>query len=99
MGGLALERLDLPTLIVHHRDDACANAPFAAAAAMRARLTASPRAGFVEGRGGQTLPPGTPLAGACDPLSRHGYLGIEPQVVEAITGWLSGGSAPAIVGS
>ncbi len=100
VGTLPLERITRPTLFVNHGTDQCGSTPFSQALQFKARVTASPRAGLVEALGGLPPPPGLPasLTGPCDPFSRHGFYGIETQVVQAITDWLSGKSVPAVVG-
>jgi pimeloyl-ACP methyl ester carboxylesterase len=80
---MPLERITVPTLITAHRTDACSETPPAGAEQIRRRLT---RAAKVEVRhfdGGDT-----PRSNACGALSYHGYLGIEKEVVDAITGFI-----------
>ena len=69
--------LKVPVLIVHHREDACPVSPYGDAASL-ARMFP-----LVSVRGG--LPP---TSDACEPMSPHGYLGREPETVEAIVNWM-----------
>ena len=69
--------LKVPVLIVHHREDACAVAPYADAASL-ARMFP-----LVSVSGGKP-----PTSDACEPMSPHGYLGRETETVEAIVNWM-----------
>jgi len=90
---LPLGRITVPVLIVHHRDDACRASSFQDATHLTRLITGSPRLSFVEARGGRPSP-----ADPCEPLSAHGYLGVESQVVQAITDWISGNIVPPVIG-
>ncbi len=76
----------IPTLFVHNREDACTTSPFARVAPLMARFTRAPRKELIAVSGGSP-----PQSDACDALSRHGYLGIEDEVVEDIARWIKGG--------
>jgi hypothetical protein len=71
--GMALDRLAVPVLIVHNRDDGCQESPFAGAE-NAARLITAPHALVA-------LSGGVARGDACGAMSPHGYLGIEDQVV------------------
>ena len=73
----------LPTLFVHNKEDACAASPFGAVPSLMARFTSTPRKQLIAVSGG--LPP---QSDPCEALSRHGYFGIEDEVVTAITDWI-----------
>jgi predicted alpha/beta hydrolase len=83
MSNVALDRIAVPVLVVHNRNDACPVANFAGAGEAMTRLTAAPAKELV------------PVASTeaesrpCDPLSPHGYLGIEAQVVGPIVDWIN----------
>lgn len=79
-----LARIRAPTLLVHHRDDACIASPFAAVETVRARLSGAARVELLAFTGGDP-----PRSGPCDPLAPHGFLGIEAQVVDAIAAWMT----------
>ncbi|HXZ02489.1 MAG TPA: alpha/beta hydrolase [Stellaceae bacterium] len=76
----------LPTLFVHNKDDACALCPFSAVPGLMARFTRTPRKELIAVSGGST-----PLSDPCEALSRHGYIGIEDEVVGDIAHWIKGG--------
>lgn len=80
--GPGLSRFDfatikVPVLVVHHREDACPVAPYGDAASLAKMFP------LVSVKGG--LPP---TSDACEPMSPHGYLGREPETVEAIVNWM-----------
>jgi hypothetical protein len=75
----------VPTLFVHNRDDACMACPFSAVPALMARFTRAPRKELIAVSGGST-----PLSDPCEALSRHGYIGIEDEVVGKIAAWIKG---------
>jgi len=75
----------VPTLIVHNRDDACAACPFGAVPGFLARFTHAPRKELIAVSGGSA-----PLSDPCEALSRHGYIGIEDEVVGDIARWIKG---------
>ena len=76
----------LPTLIVHNRDDACLVTPFSAVPAFLERFKSTPRKELIAVSGGSP-----PLSDPCEALSRHGYIGIEDEVVGDIVRWIKGG--------
>jgi pimeloyl-ACP methyl ester carboxylesterase len=76
-------RVKIPTLIVHNRDDACVVCPFSEAPGLLSRYTASPRKELIAVAGGSTT-----MSEPCEALSRHGYIGIEQQVVSVIGDWI-----------
>jgi len=91
--GFALEKIALPTLVVHHRADACFATPPARVDAFVERLTkARPLAVMLfEG--------GTPQGDPCRARHYHGYNAIEPQVVSAIAAWIARPSCPTVMPS
>jgi hypothetical protein len=76
----------LPTLFVHHKDDGCVACPFSAVPAMMDRFQRAPRKDLIAVSGGSA-----PLSDPCQAMSRHGYIGIEDEVVAAIAKWIKGG--------
>jgi predicted esterase len=86
---LPLEKLQLPVLMVHHRNDACRISSFEEAGITRANLSAITAVSFTEVNGGAY--PRTP---PCDNLSAHGFFGVEEKVVQVITEWIEGRSLP-----
>ncbi|HZS82284.1 MAG TPA: alpha/beta hydrolase [Stellaceae bacterium] len=77
-------RITIPVLIVHNREDACPACPFELAADLLQRLARAPRKDLIAVAGGDP-----PISPPCRALSRHGYLGIEDQVVAAISDWIT----------
>ena len=76
----------VPTLFVHNKDDACILCPFSAVPAMMERFTHAPRKDLIAVSGGSP-----PLSDPCEALSRHGYIGLEDEVVGDIARWIKGG--------
>lgn len=78
-----LEKITTPTLFVHHREDGCSVTPFYETRALSKKLRNASVLEFVEFSGGD------PAQGrACGPLSAHGFLGIEQQVIKLISDWI-----------
>lgn len=73
----------IPTLIVHNREDGCAVCPFSDIPDLLGRFKNAPRKDLITFQGGDP-----PISDACEALSRHGYLGLESQVVAAIAAWI-----------
>ncbi len=82
MPQIAAERIKVPVLIVHNRDDGCSESPFGETEAFRARLTAAKEVKFIPVSGGASR------SDPCQAMSPHGYLGIEDQVVPQIIAWI-----------
>jgi len=78
-----LPTVRVPTYIASHRDDACACTPASGAGQIYNALTgttAKTRRIFIGGL--------TPVSDVCEALSYHGFYGIEPSVVGAITAFI-----------
>jgi pimeloyl-ACP methyl ester carboxylesterase len=71
------KRLKVPALIVHHADDGCPATPYVDAYHLARTFP------LVTVKGGA---PAT--SGPCEPFSAHGYLGREPETVDAIVNWM-----------
>ena len=84
-GSVDVGSIVIPTLIVHNRDDACLACPFNEVPAFLARFAHAPRKELIAVSGGST-----PLSDPCEALSRHGYIGIEDEVVGDIARWSKG---------
>jgi pimeloyl-ACP methyl ester carboxylesterase len=82
MAAVPLERIVVPVLIVHNRDDGCQESPFAGVTSGMARLTAAPVRQFLPVSGGSSR------SGACQALSPHGYWGIEQLVVPPMVNFI-----------
>ena len=81
--GVNLESIVVPVLIVTHRDDACSVTKPDDSKILKRRFVASPRVQVHVFNGGSA-----PLSNSCDPLTAHGYFGIEQKVIDAITKWI-----------
>jgi predicted alpha/beta-hydrolase family hydrolase len=85
VGDVRLKDVRVPTLVVHHRDDACRSTPYADVPSLVRELTAAPRRELLTFGGGAP-----PQSGPCDARSAHGYFGLDPEVVAAIAKWITG---------
>ena len=78
-----LENITVPTLITAHKKDECWVTPPEDAKAIEDRLVSVPKMHIRKYNKGFE-----PISGPCKPLSYHGYLGIEPEVVKDIAKWI-----------
>jgi pimeloyl-ACP methyl ester carboxylesterase len=83
LSDVRLGAITVPTLVVHHKDDACAFTPHRDAATLPKALTGAPRVEVVTIEGGDPAqsPP-------CEPLSAHGFFGLDAPVIERIVRWM-----------
>lgn len=79
---MPLERISIPTLLVHHKQDGCVSCPFAATEKVMAKLVAAPRKALIAFEGGESR--GDP----CEAFAHHGFNGIEREVVARIAEWI-----------
>jgi predicted alpha/beta-hydrolase family hydrolase len=86
IASVEVSNIAIPTLFVHNREDACPVCAFEGVTGLMNAFTRAPRRELVAVSGGAP-----PMSEPCEALSRHGYLGIEDQVVTAITRWIKGG--------
>lgn len=86
---LPLEQLQLPVLMVHHRNDACRVSSYEEARITEASLSATTVVNFTEVTGGAY-----PRSAPCDNLSAHGFFGVEEKVVQVIADWIGGRKTP-----
>ena len=80
---VSLEEVTVPTLIVHHESDGCGSCPYRGAQALLKRLKRAPKKEFLSFKGGDP-----PRSGPCEPLSYHGFFGLDAEVVRAIAEWI-----------
>jgi alpha-beta hydrolase superfamily lysophospholipase len=80
---IALDRIRVPALVVHHRDDGCRASRYADTSWLMRQLSAAPKRERLTFTGGDA-----PQSDPCEPLAPHGYFGIDATVVEAITRWI-----------
>lgn len=81
---VALDRIRVPVLVVHHRDDGCPSSRYADTSWAMRRLSAAPKKELLTFSGGDA-----PQSPPCEPLAPHGYFGIEERVVDAIAAWIT----------
>jgi len=84
LADVRLKDIRVPTLVVHHRDDACQSTPYQDAVALMGSLSQAPRRELITMEGGQP-----PRSKPCEAFSAHGYLGIEDKVVAAVASWIT----------
>ncbi|MBW1945534.1 MAG: hypothetical protein JRJ51_22285 [Deltaproteobacteria bacterium] len=85
-----LYKIMVPTLIVVHKEDECPHTPASGAEKIRRALVGSPRVEVVSFEGGSRprINPRSPAPPGCQPLTQHGYFGIEDQAISAISGFI-----------
>jgi pimeloyl-ACP methyl ester carboxylesterase len=79
---MPLERIAVPVLVVHHKQDGCRSCPIGEIPRLIGKLSAAPRKEFIPVEGGLNEGP------ACESLAHHGYNGIEREVVGKIAEWM-----------
>jgi hypothetical protein len=83
-----LRNVNVPVLIIHHRNDGCEFATYRGAKRLAGAFPNSSHVELLDFDGGR------PKESAdCEPLAPHGYYGIEARVVDAIASWTVGGVA------
>lgn len=80
---MALEDIGVPALVVHHKDDRCRVTPYRGVRDIMKKLKGSSIAEHISFTGGNA-----PVSGPCGARSRHGFYGIEEEVVETISQWI-----------
>jgi predicted alpha/beta-hydrolase family hydrolase len=88
VGDVRLGDVRVPTLIVHHKNDACRSTPYADTPALLRDFKVS-RKELLAFDGGDP-----PQSGPCDARAAHGYFGIDAQVVTAIVAWIKATPRP-----
>jgi pimeloyl-ACP methyl ester carboxylesterase len=83
VGDVRLGDVRVPTLIVHHRQDACRATPYADMPSLLRDFKQAPRRELVSFEGGDA-----PQSGPCEARSAHGYVGLEAEVIAAIVRWI-----------
>jgi pimeloyl-ACP methyl ester carboxylesterase len=84
-----LEETRCPVLLIHHVRDGCRSTPYADALALQERYANHTKVDFVALEGGSP-----PQSGSCEPLSQHGFFGIEEKAIQAIYEWVRKTDAP-----
>ena len=80
---MALDRVRIPVLVAHHRQDGCRVCLFADVPPVLERLTATSRKELMAFDGGISV--GDP----CEARAYHGFNGIEREVIERIATWIA----------
>ncbi len=80
---MELERIRIPVLVVHHRQDACRVCLFSDMPRLMEKLTTPPRRELLVFEGGRNE--GNP----CQARAYHGFNGIEREVVDRIAAWIT----------
>ena len=84
-----LKDIRVPSLLVHHREDACPFTPYSDIPALLRDLSKAPRRELVTFEGGDP-----PESKPCEARAAHGYLGLDAQVVKAIADWITATTRP-----
>jgi dienelactone hydrolase len=79
---MALDRIAVPVLVVHHEQDGCAACPFTDVSGLMARLGKAPRKQLLAFNGGQSQ------GDVCEAMAYHGFNGLERDVVQQIAAWI-----------
>jgi dienelactone hydrolase len=79
---MSLEKIAVPVLVVHHKQDGCSACAFADVPRLMARVTAARRKELLAFDGG--ISRGDP----CEPFAYHGFNGLERDVVSKIAEWI-----------
>ncbi len=79
---MALDKLAIPVLVVHHEQDGCRLCAYSNVPAMMDKLTSSPRKQLLTFKGGSNR--GDP----CEAFAYHGFNGLESDVVSQTVGWM-----------
>ena len=80
---MPLRKIQVPTLIVHHKDDGCVHCKYDDLPKLMDKLTAAPRKELLTFEGGKNK--GNP----CAAMAYHGFNGIEKEVVTKIADWIT----------
>ena len=79
---MPLDRITVPVLVVHHKEDGCSGTAFADVPRLMSRLTSTSRKELMVFEGGVNR--GDP----CEAFAYHGYNGLEREVVAKIADWI-----------
>ncbi len=79
---MALDRIRIPVLVAHHREDGCRVCLYSDVPRLMERLSASARKELL------TFDGGTSIGDPCQARAYHGFNGIEGDVVRKIAAWI-----------
>ena len=80
---MPLGKIQVPTLIVHHKHDGCEHCKYADLPLLVDNLTAVPRKELLTFEGGRSE------GNSCEAMAYHGFNGIEQEVVTKIAEWMT----------
>jgi len=80
---MPLERISLPVLVIHHKDDSCGECPPQKADRLHNKFPKSRQFEFVWIEGGSP-----PKSDPCDALAYHGFYGQEDRALDAMAGFI-----------
>lgn len=84
-----LEKVQVPTLVIHHRNDPCETTPYDEAAKLPGRLAATKRVEVI------TLEGGSPRSGLpCGAQSPHAFFGLEDVLIDRLASLIKRTPAP-----
>jgi len=78
-----IDRIKVPALVVHHKNDACPYTSYSGAIKLEGALSSSPNKKLVAIEGGSF-----PHGHVCDAFHYHGFIGKEKEVVKIISNWI-----------
>lgn len=79
---MSLNKIRIPTLVVHHKQDGCKYCRYADLPSLTSKLTSVPRKEVL------TFEGGTNAGDPCEPLAYHGFNGIVAKVAGHIADWV-----------
>ena len=83
VNNVRLKDIRVPTLIVHHKQDDCVVTPYELAVALMRSLAQSSNKELLTFSGGNLS-----VSDPCGEVSSHGFLGLDAEVIAAITSWI-----------
>ena len=89
VGDVRLAEIRVPTLVVHHKNDACKSTPYADSPSLLRDLKQAPKRELLAFNGGDS-----PRSGPCEAFAAHGYVGLDAEVVTAIVAWIKATPRP-----
>ena len=89
VGDVRLAEIRVPTLVVHHKNDACKATPYADSPSLLRDLKQASKRELLVFDGGDS-----PRSGPCEAFAAHGYVGLDAEVVTAIVGWIKATPRP-----
>lgn len=90
----ALERVRVPVLVMHHRQDACRHSLANGTSWIMRGLSAAPVKKLVMVDGGHD-----PTGPVCEPLHWHGFINMEDEAVAAIAEWIRHPTSAPVAGN